>query len=59
MISTDFHALSIDESKARGLLIFRLAENITAVLVHEHVKKQVERSGIGTLTWLAPEEWAG
>jgi len=59
MISTDFHSLSIDESKARALLMFRLAENVTAVLVHEHVKEQVERSGIGTLTWLAPEEWAG
>jgi hypothetical protein len=39
--------------------MFRLAENITAVLVHEHVKDQVERGGISTLTWLAPEEWAG
>jgi hypothetical protein len=59
IVSTDFHSLSIDESKARALLLFRLAENITAVLVHEHVKEQVERSGITTLTWLAPEEWAG
>ncbi len=59
IISTDFHSLSIDESKARELLMFRLAENITAVLVHEQVKEQVERSGITSLTWLAPEEWAG
>jgi hypothetical protein len=59
MISTDFHSLSIDESKARALLLFRLAENITAVMVHEHVKDRVEQSGITTLSWLAPEQWAG
>lgn len=59
MISTDFYSLVVDGAKAKDLLLFRLAENITAVLVHEHVREQIERSGIGTLTWLAPEEWAG
>ena len=59
IISTDFHSLSIDESKARDFLMFRLAENITAVLVHERVREHVERRGIDALTWLAPEEWAG
>lgn len=36
-----------------------LAENTSAVLVHERVKKQVEDAGINTLTWIPPEMWAG
>lgn len=59
MISMDFHSLAVDEKRARGALMFRLAENISAVLVHESVKKHVETSGIDTLTWLSPDEWAG
>lgn len=59
MVSMDFHSLSVDESKARGSLIFRMAENVTAVLVHEDVRRHIEAGGITTLTWFAPEEWAG
>jgi len=59
LISMDFYSLSVDDSKARGFLMFRLAENISTVLVHERVKKQIEAEGINTLTWLAPEKWAG
>jgi hypothetical protein len=59
MVSMDFFSLSVDEAKARGFLMFRLAENITTVLVHERVKEHVEAGGIDTLTWLKPEEWAG
>jgi uncharacterized protein DUF1629 len=59
MISMDFYSLAIDEAKAKDLSMFRLAENISAVLVHERVKEQVEAAGITTLTWIPPEEWAG
>ncbi|QED28867.1 hypothetical protein FRD01_16795 [Microvenator marinus] len=59
MNSMDFHTLSIDEAKTQELLLFRLAENITAVLVHERVKLAIEAAGITNLTWFAPEEWAG
>jgi hypothetical protein len=59
LISMDFHSLTIDELKARDLLMFRLAENVSAVLVHEHVRKIVEAKGIDTLTWYEPEGWAG
>lgn len=59
MISTDFHSLVIDPEKAHDLLMFRLAENVSAVLVHERVKRFVEASGIHTLTWYTPESWAG
>ena len=59
ILSTDFYSLAIDEKKTKDLLMFRLVENITAVLVHERVKKQVEGAGITTLSWFQPEEWAG
>lgn len=58
-LSTDFYSLSVDEKKAKDLLMFRLVENISVVLVHERVKEQVEAAGITTLSWFQPEEWAG
>lgn len=59
MISADFHSLVVKEKNTKGALMFRLAENISVVLVHEKVKEFVIANGIDTLTWLAPEEWAG
>jgi hypothetical protein len=59
ILSVDFHSLTVDPQKARDALMFRLAENISAVLVHERVRAHVEAQGITTLTWFEPEEWAG
>jgi len=59
MISVDFDSLVIDEKNVHGLRMFRLAENISAVLVHESVRNTIEKAGIDDLTWFAPEEWAG
>lgn len=54
-----FNSLAVDEDRARGLLLFRLKESITTVLVHEKVKRHLEVSGIDTLMFLEPQEWAG
>jgi hypothetical protein len=59
LVSTDFYALAIDVDKAGGQLMFRLAENVSAVLVHQRVKAAVEAAGIDSLTWLPPQQWAG
>lgn len=59
IIAVDFDSLAIDEQKAHGLLMFRLAENISAVMVHKRVREAVEAQGIDDLTWFNPEEWAG
>lgn len=59
IISADFYSLAVDTDKARDFLMFRLLENITAVLVHGRVKEQVEAAGIDSLTWIPPHEWAG
>ena len=59
MISADYDALAIDAVSAHDLFIFRLAENTSAVIVHEKIKAAVGTAGIDSLTWLRPEEWAG
>jgi len=59
MISMDFHSLAIDPSKTHDVLMFRLAENVSAVIVHERVKQAVEAKGITSLSWFAPNQWAG
>jgi hypothetical protein len=59
VLSMDFQSLVIDPLKARNLPMFRLAENISAVLVHERIKNFVQSKGIDTLTWYEPEAWAG
>lgn len=59
ILSADFYSLTVDHKKTKDLLMFRLAENISAVLVHERIKAQVEAAGITTLTWIPPTQWAG
>lgn len=59
LVSMDFQSLAIDPIKVRDALLFRLGENISAVLAHERLRKAAESAGISTLTWFRPEEWAG
>lgn len=59
LIDADFDRLVIDEKKCNGLVLFRLAENISAIVVHERVKQEVERRGIRGIFFYANGEWAG
>jgi|SRR6516164_7757069 hypothetical protein len=59
MVDVDFRALVIDEKKTGGMLLFRLAESVNAIVVHEKVKKQVEASGIENMVFFGPGEWTG
>jgi len=59
VISVDFDSLALDEAKAQGALMFRLAEAVTGVVVHDRVKQAIEAAGIDTLTFLPPEQWVG
>lgn len=59
LIAMDFDSLRIDPMRTHDVLMFRLAENTSAVLVHERIRDRIEANGIVTLTWLRPEEWAG
>lgn len=59
LLDTDFDGLVIDETRARGLLMFRLAENTTGVVVHEKIRRQLESRGFGQLLFIEPEKWVG
>ena len=59
IISADIESLVIDEKKTKGALMFRLAESVNGIVVHESVKNAIEAAGIDTLTFIPPEEWVG
>ena len=59
IISVDFDSVAISGEAARAALLFRLAESVNAIVVHERVKAALESEGIDTLTFIRPEEWAG
>lgn len=47
MIDTFFHNLVLDESKIPGnLRLFRLAESVTDIIVHQKVRDAIEKAGI-------------
>lgn len=58
VIDVDFDRLVLDESRTRGELLFRLAESINGILVHERLKKHLQRSGFENLEFLRPDEVA-
>jgi hypothetical protein len=59
MIDVDFDSLVIDESKTGGALMFRLAEAVNAIVVHEKVKRNIKKRGIPGMTFYGPGEWTG
>jgi hypothetical protein len=59
LVDTDFDSLAIDEKKAKGLLMFRLAECVTAIIIDERVRQQLERDKIPYLDFLDPKDWMG
>ena len=59
LIDTDFDSLVIDETRAKELLMFRLAECVTAIIVHDRVRRHLEASGIPHLDFYEPQDWIG
>jgi len=59
VIDVDFDSLVIDESKTGGALMFRLAECVTGIVIHEKVKEALEAAGIPYLDYIPPEEFVG
>jgi hypothetical protein len=59
MGDVDFQSLVIDEKKTGGLLLFRLAEKVSAIVVHEKVKDAIEAAGIPGFVFYGPGEWSG
>lgn len=59
LVDVDFDSLVIDSAKTGGALMFRLAENVAGIVVHEHVKNQLEKARIQYLDFDPPEQWVG
>ena len=59
LIDADFDSLVIDEVKTHGMLMFRLAECITAIVIHDKVRRHIEAKGIKYLNFVPPEKWVG
>ena len=59
LIDQDILSLAIDEERAHGLPIFRLAECVSAVLIHRRVAKFLEGEGGFGLTFQLPSEFSG
>jgi len=57
LIDASIDHLVIDGDKPRGLKLFRLAENVGAVLVHEDVKRVLESKAFPHLRFLEPHEF--
>ena len=58
MISMGFDALAVDPAAARNLLMFRLAENVSTILIHETVKHAIEGARIPLIKALKTEDVA-
>lgn len=52
MIAVGFKNLVIDNNKTDGALMFRLAESITDIIIHESVKKHLEKCDFKYLRYL-------
>lgn len=56
LIDAGMNKLSIDRNKTDGALMFRLAENLSTVVVHEHVKRYIENKGFPSIIFCEPEQ---
>ena len=55
----DGDSLVIDDRKAHGALMFRLAENVSGIVVHESVRVAVHEAGIEHLDFVPTRQWFG
>lgn len=58
-IDADVEGVAIDERAAAGALMFRLAENTSAVVVHRSVRAHLLAEGFDMLTFVPAREWIG
>jgi hypothetical protein len=59
LINADIESLYIDPAKAGDALMFRLAEAITGLVVHERVKAAVEAGNFPNMVFTDPADWVG
>jgi hypothetical protein len=56
LINVFFASLVLDEENTRGALLFRLAENVSYIIVHRKVRDHLLASGFERLSFEVPEE---
>jgi len=59
LVDADIESLKIDESKTSDLLMFRLAECVSGVVVHEKIKTAVDKAGFENMIFYDPKDWVG
>lgn len=59
LIDVEFDSLTIDPKKAGGALMFRLAENVAGIVIHDRVRQQLLQDRIPYLDFDAPADWLG
>lgn len=57
VLDASIDSLVIDSAKAAGRLMFRLAENTSAILIHRSVKAAIEAAGIPFIEFVEPTEF--
>lgn len=55
-ISASMDGFSIDASKTKKMLMFRLAENTSTIIVHKSVKQEIEKAGFPFMDFRVPED---
>jgi len=58
-LDTGFEGFTVDAARARGMLMFRLAENTSAILVRRTVREHLKREGFEQLRFILPGKWVG
>jgi hypothetical protein len=59
LIDVDFKSVSMRDTISAGLLMFRLAENTSAVIVHSSIRDALVRMGFTQLSFIPPSQWMG
>lgn len=57
LVDVSFDSLTIDKYSAGGLLLFRLAESMPVIIVHQKIRDLALLSGITNLGFVSPEDW--
>ncbi len=57
LIDAAIDGLEIVPQAALGLFMFRLAESISAIVVHEKVKNLIEQRGFGSIVFIEPTNY--
>lgn len=59
LIDAAIDSLAIDESAIGGQLMFRLAEQTSAIMVHRKIRAAIEVAGIEHIKFVSPSEFIG